>query len=101
MPTIKEYLTAGVIKKLAPHVVDRTAYWVPVFPRQKAESEKIRLITNFKGLNAHMHVPHHRVESRKNVLHVLKQEDLTWGITLDMQSWFHNLSIHKKMARWM
>ena len=101
IPTLQEYLPAGVIKKLDPHVVERTAYWVPVFPRQKADCEKIRLITKFKELNAHMHVPHHRAESWKNVLHVLKQEDLTWLITLHMQSWFHNLSIHKKMARWM
>ena len=101
MPTIEEYLSEGVIKKLDPLVVERTAYWVPVFPRQKAESEKFRLITNFKELNAHMHVPHHRAESWKNVLHVLQREELTWGITLDMQNWFHNLSMHKKMARWM
>ena len=63
MPTIKEYLSAGVIKRLDPHVVERTAYWVPVFPRQKADCEKVQLITNFKELNAHMHVPHHRAES--------------------------------------
>ena len=88
MPTIKENLSAGVIKKLDPHVVEHTAYWVPVFRRQKADCETIQLITNFKELNAHMHVPHHRAESWKNVLHVLKQEELTWGITLDMQSWF-------------
>ena len=71
------YLTAGVIKKLDPPVVEHTAYWVPLFPRQKAESEKIRLITNFKELNGRMHVPHHRAESWKNVLHLLKQEVLT------------------------
>ena len=81
--------------------MQRTGYWVPIFPREKADGGECRLITNFRELNKHMSVPHHRAENWKNVLRVLKQGDLQWGIVLDMKSWFHNLSIHKKLGRWM
>jgi hypothetical protein len=100
-PTIQTYLEMGVIRPLEDKVVQRTGYWVPIFPREKADGGECRLITNFRELNKHMSVPHHRAENWKNVLRVLKQGDLRWGIVLDMKSWFHNLSIHKKLGRWM
>jgi hypothetical protein len=35
------------------------------------------------------------------VLKLLQDPNLTWATKLDLQSWFHNLAVHNKTARWM
>ena len=48
---LADYLQTGAIKKLCPRKVERTKYWVPIFPRPKKDSEKVRVITDLRALN--------------------------------------------------
>ena len=101
MKTIGEYLTEGVIKELDPPTAARTKSWVPVFPREKKDSQKVRLITDMRALNQCHHVPRHRGESWKQVLEILQDQKLRWGLTLDLRSWFHHLEVKPTLRRWM
>jgi len=59
------------------------------------------MITDLRALNDCTDTPRHKAESWKTVKEALQSPDLTWGITLDLKSWFHHLGIHKKTQRWM
>ena len=101
MTTIGEYLDSGVITKLSPEELHRTRSWVPVFPRPKKDSQKIRLITDLRDLNTCHQVPRHRPETWKTLLQTLQQGEYAWACTLDLHNWFHHLEMHPKMGRWM
>ena len=101
MTTIGEYLDNGVIIKLGPEELHRTRSWVPVFPRPKKDSPKIRMITDLRGLNTCHQVPRHRPETWRTLLQTLQEKEYAWACTLDLQNWFHHLEMHPKMGRWM
>ena len=101
MTTIGEYLQQGVLKKLSAEEKSRTKHWVPIFPRPKKDPSEIRIITDLRELNTCFQTPKHRAETWKNVLQTLENRELTWGITLDLKSWFHHLELHPKIQRWM
>ena len=99
-PTLDKYLKEGVIRKMTTEETLRTRFWVPIFGRPKKEGG-IRLITDLRKLNQCMEIPHHRPESWKTVMETVKEDSLTWGITMDMSSYFHHLEMHHKSQRWM
>jgi hypothetical protein len=101
MTTIGEYLEDGTIRTLTQEEENRTRYWVPVFGRKKKDSTKIRLITDLRDLNNCHNTPKHKAETWDNVLRVLSNRKLTWGITMDIKGFFHHLEIHKSLQRWM
>ena len=101
MTTIGEYLDSGVIIKLSPEELHRTRSRVPVFPRPKKDSPKIRMITDLRDLNTCHQVPRHRPETWKTLLQTLRQGEYAWACTLDLQNWFHHLEMHPKRGRWM
>ena len=98
--TIQKYAEEQGIRKMTTEETQRTKFWVPIFGRPKKEGGT-RLITDLRNLNQCMDIPHHRPESWKTVLRTLEDKSLKWGITLDMSSYFHHLSIDKKTQRWM
>ena len=96
--TIGEYSHEGAIRGLTSDEAARTRYWVPIFPREKAHSDKIRIIHNLRELNCCHQVPRHRSE---NVLRTLQSGTHQWALTMDLKSWFHHLRMHPKLGRWM
>ncbi len=98
---VGEYLEQGVIKILPDVDRARTRYWVPIFPRPKKDSDKIRVITDLTELNSHHQVPKHRQETWKSTINVLQDTENQWGLTLDLRSWFHHLMMSPRMQRWM
>ena len=101
MATLQDYLRSNVIRPLTQAEIERTRYWVPAFPRPKKDSPKIRLITDLRDLNSCHQVPRHRAETWKTLLTTLQDQTLTWGITLDLQNFFHHLQVHPRIQRWM
>ena len=99
--TIQEYSESGVICPLPKEVEMRTKTWTPVFPRTKRGSNKVRIITDLRALNATHKVPRFKTDNWATVLEVLKQQDLAWGLTLDLKSFFHHLEVSPKIRRWM
>ena len=98
--TIGEYLEEGVLAELPPSDARQTKFWVPVFGRPKKDSDKVRMISDLRRLNACHQVPHHRSETWKHVLEVLQRSDCQWGVTMDLKSWFHHLQLHRTIRRW-
>ena len=99
--TIGEYLQAGAIRKLTPKEQACTRTWTPIFGLEKRDSQKIRVITDLRVLNRCCQTGHHKPETWKTVLQLLQDPLLTWATKLDLQSWYHNLAVHPRTARWM
>lgn len=99
--TIREYSDTGVICKISKEIEARTHTWTPVFPREKRGSNKVRIITDLRALNAAHKVPRFKTDNWSTVVEVLKQHDLAWGVTLDLKSFFHHLEVSPKIRRWM
>jgi len=68
----------------------------PVLGVKKKDSGKIRLITDLRGFDATHQVPHFRCDTWATI-----QEVLRGPSPLDLESLFHHLGMHKKLARWM
>ena len=100
LPAIEEYLADGAIRKLTAQETERTKYWVPIFPREKANG-KVRVITDLRELNRCSQTPRHKAETWRSVLQVIADETLQWAITLDIKGYYHHLGIHPKTQRWM
>ena len=100
LPAIEEYLADGAIRKLTAQETERTKYWVPIFPREKANG-KVRVITDLRELNRCSQTPRHKAETWRSVLQVIADETLQWAITLDIKGYHHHLGIHPKTQRWM
>ena len=98
--TLQEYVEQGAVRPLSPEEFARTRYWVPIFGREKKEGS-LRLITNLRRLNACAAVPHHRTTTWTTVRQQLANRNLTWGLTIDLKSYYHNLAVHPKTRRWM
>ena len=78
-----------------------TRQWTPTTFREKKDSGKIRLITDLRDLNRCHTVPKHRAETWSTLKNLLHEEEHAWGITLDLQSFFHHLRVHPSIQRWM
>ena len=99
--TIGEYCAQGAIRLLTPEETERTKVWTPIFPREKKDSQKVRIITDLRELNLCQNIPKHKADTWQSVLDTIRKPDLKWGITFDLKSWFHHLQIHPKTQRWM
>ena len=99
--TIGEYLASGAIRRLSPNEKANTRSWTPIFGLEKKQSNKIRVITDLRNLNRCCQPFHHKPETWKSVLLTLQDPNLKWATKLDLQSWYHNLAVHPKTARWM
>lgn len=73
---IQEYIQQGVIKPLPKEVEARTHHWVPIFPVDKRDSDKVRLITDFRALNMQCRVPKFRAECWRTLLQTLQDPTL-------------------------
>ena len=75
LPAIEEYLADGANRKLTAQETERTKYWVPTFPREKANG-KVRVITDLLDLNRCSQTPKHKVETWRSVLQVIADKTL-------------------------
>lgn len=99
---INDYLKNGAIKELTEQEKSRTKSWTPIFLRAKQDDKnKFRLITDMRNINKCAATPKHKQEKWTDVVNMLQDKTLLWGITLDLKDWFHNLSMHPKTQRWM
>jgi len=99
--TIGEYWTTGAIRKMDKEEEDRTKFWVPIFGREKKDSTKIRLITDLRRLNECHNVQQHHPQTWKQVVELIRDPQLTWGITLDLKGYYHHMALHPATKRWM
>ena len=99
--TIGEYLQTGVVRPLTPQEEMKTKYWVPTFPRPKKDSNKIRIITDLRGLNMCHSTPKFKSENWSQILSTLQEENMDWGMTMDLKGYFHHLMVHPQTQRWM
>ena len=98
---IEDYLANGAIRRLSEMEMANTKYWVPIFGVEKKGSDKVRVITDLRSLNRCCRTPHHKPETWKSMLETMMDRNLSWGLTLDLKGYYHNLSVHPKTARWM
>ena len=99
--TIGQYLANNTIQSLPPEKARQTRFWVHVFGREKKDSGKVRLITDFRPLNACQQVLRFKGTNWKHLLQTLQnQQETQWGLTLDLADWFHHLELHPSMKRW-
>jgi hypothetical protein len=102
LPTLEEYAALGVLQPLSSTQIIHTKYWVHTFSRPKANSHKLRLITNLKPLNQFLHTPSFKTDTWTTVTSVLKNNpDLKWAATLDLRNWFFHLGLHPQAQRWI
>ena len=99
--TIGEYLQSQAIRLLNPQEIQSTNYWVPVFGREKKDSEKVRLITDLRDLNNCHEIQQHKPQTWKQVVDLTQDNSLTWGVTLDLKAYYHHLQLHSSTARWI
>ena len=99
--TIGQYLENDTIQKLPADKARKTRFWVHVFGREKKDSGKVRLITDFRPLNACQQVLRFKGTNWKHLMQTLQNHQETqWGLTLDLADWFHHLELHPSMKRW-
>ena len=84
---IAEYLQSQAIRLLNPQEIQSTNYWVPVFGREKKDSEKVRLITDLRDLNNCHNIQQHKPQTWKQVVELTQDQSLTWGVTLDLKAY--------------
>ena len=99
--TIGEYCQTGAIRKLTSDEQARTKTWVPIFPRLKKDSGKIRIITDLRELNQCHGTPKHKPDNWKTVLNKINNRKLQWAIKLDLKGYYHHLKLHPNTQRWM
>ena len=99
--TIGEYLQSQAVRLLNPHEIQSTNYWVPIFGREKKDSEKVRLITDLRDLNNCHNIQQHKPQTWKQVVELTQDQSLTWGVTLDLKAYYHHLQLHNSTARWI
>jgi hypothetical protein len=99
---MEEDLQAGAVRELSKEEAERTRDWVPIFSRPKSDNpDKHRLIINLTDLNSCADAPKFKADTWKTILSTLREGNLTWGITIDLKSWFHHLGMHPASQRWM
>ena len=99
--TIGEYLANQAIRLLNPQEIQSSKYWVPIFSREKKDSDKVRLITDLRDLNECHNIQKHKPQTWKQVIELTQDQSLQWGVTLDLKAYYHHLMLHKSTARWM
>ena len=97
--TIVEYLETAAIRELTQVELNRTRHWTPIFPREKKDSHKVRMITDLQQLNQCHDVKKHRAETWKNIMQVVKNKDLQWALTLDLKGYYHHIAVHAATQR--
>ena len=98
---VKEYLEQGAVVPLDNAQMVQTKYWVPIFTRAKKDSGKQRLITDLRLLNVCSQPRSHKTQSWPQVMQVLRDNNLSWGVKIDLKNWFHHLGVHQSTKRWL
>ena len=100
---IEEYLQLGVIHRIDPPVAQQTRHWSPVFGRKKADSTKIRMITDLRKLNSVWRKPPtFKSDNWQTVGECLAlNPQLTWAVVVDLSNFFFQLGLHPSAGRWI
>jgi len=80
-----------------------TRHWSPVFGRRKADSGKIRMITDLRQINSSwVQPPEFKTENWQTVGECLSlNPHLTWGAVVDLSNFFFHLGLHPSAGRWI
>jgi hypothetical protein len=101
---LQQLVDDGAARILSEEEASRTQTWTRTFVRPKTDSTpenpKWRLISDLRPLNACLRTPSFHPETWGTVLELLGQENWTWGLKLDLASFFHHLRLHPRSARW-
>ena len=91
----------GSASMLDPNLAAETKTWTPTFLVPKKGSSKMRMISDLRGLNSVAPTRQFHPDGWKDLGPLLENPKLTWGASVDMQDWFHNLAVHPRARRWM
>ena len=68
----------------------------------KPHTSEVRLITNLKPVNQHLHTPKFKQDTWTTVMQTLKFNPLhRYAVTLDLRHWFFHLGLHPQAQRWV
>ena len=93
-------MQTGAVRELTTTEIQKTKSWTSIFPREKKDTPKVRMITDMRPLNRCADVPKHRAERWTDVLANLENKEALWGITFDLKNWYHHLQLHPDTGRW-
>ena len=96
---IQELEEAGVLQRLTKEEIQRTRTWTPIHAIPKKDSTSWRLITDLRHLNRYITTPKFRQQGWQDVLRLTQDPECVFGITIDMRSWFHHLSLNRASTR--
>ena len=95
---VNQYVQEGAFRHLPKEKTSSTKYWVPVFGEPKKD-ESLRLINNFKGLSKWFSNNKCDMDNGTTLRNALRNQALRCGLTLDLKSWFHHLTVHPANRR--
>ena len=98
---MEDAVEKGAAAPLPLEAVARTKTWTPTFLVPKRDSPSMRVITDLRALNRVAPATPFHPDGWKDLLLLLRDPDLRWGASVDMQDWFHNLAVHREARRWM
>jgi len=88
---------------MSPQETQKNRHWSPVSGRRKAESGKIRMITDLRQLNSAWVQPRKfKTDNFQTVGECLcLNPHLTWGAVVDLSKFFFHLGLHLSAGRWI
>lgn len=93
--------TKGVIRALTPKEEKATKAWIAVFGVPKAGSEKkIRVITDLRPVNERIATPLFKMDTWLTLCVLLEDPRASWGVTVDLQDFYHHLALSPAAGRW-
>ena len=92
---IKELLSLGVVVQTHTH----QGSWIsPIFTTENAD-ESPRLILNLKKLNDHIRHVHFKMETLKDVIHMIQPQ--AWMASVDLKRAYYSVPIHKTYQKYL
>lgn len=89
----------GVVRDLTPTEIKTTRVWTPVFTVPKKGSDKVRLITDLRFLNALSDPPTFAYPSWNAVGELVGQKGVCAKI--DIEDYFFHVGLHNQTSRWV
>ena len=88
-------LRKGIITKTCLNPGD---YFSPIFLREKSNGES-RIILNLKELNKNINTKHFKMESIRNVKHMIRKN--CWMASVDLKDAYYSIPIHPKHCKFL
>ena len=92
---LPKMLQKGIITKTSHNTGD---YFSPIFMREKSNG-KCRIILNLKQLNKNIDTKHFKMESIRNVKHMIRRN--CWMASVDLKDAYYSIHIHPKHCKFL